>query len=265
MASGGGVVTPAYNDAPACSATSSSSSYEVRSQTPTRRPDVSIRPKLLEMLWQGSDPFAGSNLSEGTLDLHGWHSQHALLAKAIDTAPRIVVEVGVWKGASVVFMANRLRDMNADSVIIAVDTWLGSWEHWARPDWRHALMLENGYPTLYRTFQHNIVASGVAKYVIPLPLDSVNAASLLRRYGISPDFVHLDAGHDYRSVLTDLETWWERLRPDGILVGDDYDPTGQIWPRVKEAVDAFVSIACPVGFEAISPKAFMKKPAHRPN
>jgi predicted O-methyltransferase YrrM len=193
-------------------------------------------------------------------DLQGWSSQHALLVQAIESGPRIVVEVGVWKGGSVVFMAELLRERNADSVIIAVDTWLGSWEHWARPDWRSDLLLKNGYPTFYRTFQRNIVACHVQDYVIPLPLDSVNAASLLRSCGIVPDVVHVDAGHDYRSVLTDLETWWECLRPAGILVADDYDPAGRIWPSVKNAVDAFVREAAPLNFEAVLPKAIMKKP-----
>jgi predicted O-methyltransferase YrrM len=184
-----------------------------------------------------------------------------LLAKAIESAPAIIVEVGVWKGGSVIFMAELLRDRNADSAIIAVDTWLGSWEHWARSDWRSDLMLEDGYPTLYRTFQRNVVARGVHDYVIPLPLDSINAASLLRSYGIVADLVHIDAGHDYRSVSSDLETWWERLKPDGFLVADDYDPSGEIWPSVRNAVDAFVTTTNAIGFDALHLKALMRKPS----
>jgi SAM-dependent methyltransferase len=222
---------------------------------------VRARDELLEKLWEGADPFAGIAETANGVDLQGWHSEHPLLRKALESNPRIVVEVGVWKGGSVAFMARCLRDAGADAVVVAVDTWLGSWEHWDRPEWRADLRLEVGYPTLYRTFQSNIVCSGLGGYVIPLPLDSVNAAALLGVHGVAPDVVHVDAGHDYRSVLTDLETWWHRLRPGGILVADDYDPSGEHWPRVREAIDEFARDAGPAHFEAAFPKALMRKPA----
>ena len=173
----------------------------------------------------------------------------------------MVVEVGVWKGGSVVFMAKCLRDLGIDGVIIAVDTWLGSSEHWLRPEWRADLKLHDGYPTLYRTFERNIVLSGVQDLVIPLPLDSINAAALLRRHGISPDVVHLDAGHEHPGVLAALETWWELLRPGGLLVADDYDPTGESWPRARDAIDTFVATTSPATFRAAQLKATMTKPS----
>ena len=43
--------------------------------------------------------------------------------------PRIVVEVGVFKGVSVMFMGRRIRELGLDCAIIAIDTWLGSAEH----------------------------------------------------------------------------------------------------------------------------------------
>ena len=36
------------------------------------------------------------------------------------------------------------------------------------------------------------------------------------------DVVYVDGSHDTRSVLHDLETWWPRLRPGGLLCGHDY-------------------------------------------
>jgi Methyltransferase domain len=38
----------------------------------------------------------------------------------------------------------------------------------------------------------------------------------------SLDFVYLDARHDYASVLVDLDAWYPKIRPGGILLGHDY-------------------------------------------
>jgi hypothetical protein len=57
----------------------------------------------------------------------------------------------------------------------------------------------------------------------------------------SLDFVYVDARHDEASMLEDLECWWSRVRPGGIISGHDYLdgllPQGSF--GVRSAVDAF--------------------------
>lgn len=57
----------------------------------------------------------------------------------------------------------------------------------------------------------------------------------------SLDFVYLDARHDEASVREDLEAWWPKVRPGGLMAGHDYVdgtfPEGEF--GVKSAVDAF--------------------------
>jgi hypothetical protein len=57
----------------------------------------------------------------------------------------------------------------------------------------------------------------------------------------SADFVYIDARHDYDSVIEDLEAWYDRVRPGGLLAGHDYvDGTfedGEF--GVRSAVDEF--------------------------
>jgi predicted O-methyltransferase YrrM len=55
------------------------------------------------------------------------------------------------------------------------------------------------------------------------------------------DFVYVDAKHRFTDVLNDLTTWWNKLRPGGILAGHDIvcpgksDPWGhEIQPAVFE-------------------------------
>ncbi|MBV8523326.1 MAG: class I SAM-dependent methyltransferase, partial [Acetobacteraceae bacterium] len=55
---------------------------------------------------------------------------------------------------------------------------------------------------------------------------------------VKVDLVHLDGGHDYRSVMADLQAWWPLVRPGGILIGDDYNTNG-VWPEVRQAFDEF--------------------------
>jgi len=36
------------------------------------------------------------------------------------------------------------------------------------------------------------------------------------------DFVYIDGNHDYKFVKEDLDIWYKKLKPNGVLFGDDY-------------------------------------------
>jgi SAM-dependent methyltransferase len=218
-----------------------------------------IRRGLVETLWYGQDPMAGYPAQPP--DREGWNADHAYLPEAIDRLrPDIVVEVGVWKGASVLAMARRMREIGCHGVVIAVDTWLGSADHWLDPVLRGRMHVVHGYPLLYFTFLGNVAAEGLQDYVLPLPLDSINAFEVLSGKGVRPSVLHIDAGHDYRSVTTDLEHWWQLLRPGGVLIADDYDAAGVVWPEVGRAVDDFRARTPHVDFAAVPYKCRFSKP-----
>ena len=103
----------------------------------------------------------------------------------------------MWKGASVVTMAKEIQRLKLDAVVIAIDTWLGSSEHYLWEKFIPDLDFEFGYPRLYHKFAANIVNEGLQDIVVPLPLDSINGFQLLKEKGIRPDVLHIDAGHDY--------------------------------------------------------------------
>jgi hypothetical protein len=55
------------------------------------------------------------------------------------------------------------------------------------------------------------------------------------------DFIYLDANHSTKAVRADLDAWWSKLKPSGILAGHDYcDGNGEGY-GVKPAVNAFAS------------------------
>jgi predicted O-methyltransferase YrrM len=222
-----------------------------------------VRRELLDTLFFGREPFAGFAHGDYPRDLQGWHSQHPYLARAIaEVRPRIVVEVGVWKGASVVTMAKEMQRLGLDGAVIAIDTWLGSAEHY-KEKFIADMDFEFGYPRLYRKFLANIGHEGLTDYVVPLPLDSINAFQLLKMRGVRPDVLHIDAGHDYASVMADLKAWWPELTPGGILIGDDYFKSwiGKAkWPEVRQAFDEFFAANTHTVFENEDGKCLVGKP-----
>ena len=220
---------------------------------------MSIRSELIRKMWRERDPFDGFQAGLYRPDSGGWQSSHRYLVEAIDLLrPSVVVEIGVWNGMSTRTMANRLRDQTIDGVVICVDTWLGSSDHWTS-EFFDQLRFVQGYPTKIRTFMANVVDWDLVEQVVPLPLDSLNAAEVLKTYDITPDLIHLDGAHDYESVSADLRTWWPRLRPGGLLIGDDYYETIH-WPGVKRAFDEFFESADLYPFEHTEGKCRVNKP-----
>lgn len=158
--------------------------------------------------------------------------------------PRIILEVGTWKGASAILMARLCKEMGLHGAeIVCIDTWLGSHEMWEDrvpgSYWGYeALGLENGFPTIYRQFLGNVVLSGHADVITPFPISSNNAAVFLARKGVVADLIYVDGGHNYRDVKSDIEAYWPLVRPGGVLLGDDYHAGG---PGVVQAADEFAA------------------------
>jgi SAM-dependent methyltransferase len=205
----------------------------------------------------GADVFAGyvPLLPE---DTSGWNSQHPSFdAVVAEIHPQVVIDVGVWKGGSTIYLAELLRKTAASGTVIAVDTFLGSLEHWNREsDLFNMIPRRNGMPLLYDQFLSNVVRRGVTGYVVPLPQTSVTAALLLRRLGLRAGLVHIDASHEYDDVLKDSRVYWDLLEPGGYLIGDDYHP---YWPDVVRAANDFAAEKG-VPLSAHDPKWIVRKP-----
>ncbi|MEE4317585.1 MAG: class I SAM-dependent methyltransferase [Erythrobacter sp.] len=219
--------------------------------------EARMRDKLIQELF-GQSPYTGFKPVIEQPDLQGWNGLHPALERHVARdKPAIIVDVGVWHGQSTVTLARAQNKERTDGIVIAVDTFLGSPEHWtrSRPDVHKSLAFKHGRPSFYETFLSNVVLSGLDDRVVPIAQTSENAALILKRLGIAPDLVHVDAAHEYKPVLQDIETWWGLLRPGGLLVGDDFP-----WPSVARAVVHF-SDQIGLPFDVDGPKWWMRKPA----
>ena len=136
--------------------------------------------------------------------------------------PLTIIEVGTWHGHSANAMADTCRALGLSTRILCIDIFLGSIEHWEDPSYRAELHREGGRPTIYESFIGNIVARGNSEMVFPPPMDSANAALLLRDFRFLADLIYIDAAHDYDSVLADIARFLPLLSANGVMFSDDY-------------------------------------------
>ena len=199
-------------------------------------------------VWKDFVPMATTDAPEG------WNGNHPSLARLAGTSgSKVVIDVGVWKGQSTITMARAMKESAIDGCVIAVDTFLGSPEHWSKE--RNLFARTNGMPDLFKIFMSNVYKAQVQDYVIPMPQTSVTAALVLQRLGVSASVVHIDAAHEYEEVLRDAEEYWKLIEPGGYLIGDDYHET---WPGVVRAAGEFSArVLRPLSVEA--PKWILRK------
>jgi hypothetical protein len=202
-------------------------------------------------VWHGFVP-----LRPRAPEVQGWNGRHPVFGRLLDEIPNTtMIDVGVWKGQSTIFVAELMRQRRLDGCIIAIDAFLAE-EHWPA-DGRLFGRHPGGRPNVYETFLDNVFYAGVADLVVPMPAQSIAAARVLAQRGVKAGLIHLDASRDYAETLRDAVAYWELLEPGGHLVGDDYGPS---WPGVVKAADEFAA-KMGLELEIISPKWLLRKPA----
>ena len=114
-------------------ASSPSSTVEVEAeQAPVN--ETYLDDVLYKQIFRGHDVYA--NLSLRPLDLVGWGLTLPLYERLVERLrPRLVAEVGVWKGGTTIALAEALAKFKLRAgKVIAVDTWLGAPEMWERQE-----------------------------------------------------------------------------------------------------------------------------------
>lgn len=152
-------------------------------------------------------------------EIQGWSSdilpKYYEWAKSLNDGARCV-EVGVYHGRSLLFLAEALWEMGKrECDVRGLDTWA------------YGLQDE-------KAFFGNVEKIGDAgKLVSFKPISSTCGEGFFGDGDL--DLVFIDADHFYMSVKADLAAWWPKVKSGGIFAGHDYsDATG-----VKQAVDEF--------------------------
>src|SRR5665213_781962 len=171
---------------------------------------------LMKALY-GHDIWEGFKPTPTTREPEGWNGNHPSLKRLAGTSStKTVIDVGVWKGQSTITLARAMKGARIDGCIIAVDTFLGSPEHWGAE--LNLFTRTHGMPDIFQTFMSNACKAGVQDYIIPMPQTSVSAALILQQLKITAALIHIDAAHEYEEVLRDAEEYWKILESGGYLI-----------------------------------------------
>lgn len=169
-------------------------------------------------------------------EIPGWFDFAAVYDEAVDRFPSgsTFVEVGVFLGRSLVYLADRIKKSGKYIRLVGVDTFTGSGVE--NDEDHHARAVADGGGTFVGQTHRNLIACG-HPWVELVVADSVKAADFFNECSI--DFLFLDARHDYESVKADIEEWRGLVRRGGVLAGDDYGVPGHpvVWPGVRRAVE----------------------------
>lgn len=139
--------------------------------------------------------------------------------------PTTWVEVGVFHGKALAWLGVEIINRGLPVSVRAVDPFFG-WPGTLRG----AALRDSFCQTFTRFKDHGGWFPEVCQNI------SIDAATTF--IGEVCDVVWLDANHSYAAVTADCAAWWSKVRPGGVLGGDDwdfdYDGFG-----VRRAVEAF--------------------------
>lgn len=159
------------------------------------------------------------------LDLHGWFSEsnkHMLTHFIKTRSPKVIIEIGVWCGKSAAYMA---QIMPENCTLYAVDHFKVDSEYSQHGTPEIAARTKR----LYEQFLSNIIHLQLTNKIIPIKMNSLDAANIL---DVQADIIYIDASHEEEDVFNDICAWAKKLNPNGIICGDDYDAFS-----VKRGVD----------------------------
>ena len=129
--------------------------------------------------------------------------------RIINNKDLIGCEIGVYKGTYSNQILNHFQKKGFSLQLSLIDPWK------INDDYKEygEKILEDAYHEVVSKFKN-------IKNVEILREDSLSASKRFKNSSL--DFVYVDGNHDYEFVLKDLETWFTKVKPGGIIFGDDY-------------------------------------------
>lgn len=154
-----------------------------------------------------------------------------LLKDCAGGEPRSGAEIGVATGETSAVLLKAFPELK----LFMIDAWC-EWSirhpYYLSGDHRARMTLEEQLARMKQAFEHTKFA-GQRAIILRYPSDEI--AEKFRPSSL--DFVFIDGAHDYKSVLTDMQCWFSKVRPGGVFCGHDYGSKKYV--DVKRAVDDF--------------------------
>ena len=149
----------------------------------------------------------------------------------------VILELGSWYGSSTEWLAERCPD----AAVYAVDLWDDSFildkqrDHYSTMGDRKLEQLLDRHP-LWDTFLANLYS--FRDQVIPLKMETVSGVEVMKKQGIVPQIIYIDADHHYAPCKKDIQACLKAF-PDAIIVGDDYGHYESVRNAVTECALEF--------------------------
>jgi hypothetical protein len=168
-------------------------------------------------------------------EIPGWFSYEEFYNSIVTHLPNnaSVVEIGSWMGKSTNHFVSKVKEQNKKIRFSAIDTFKGSSGGW--DDSLHKAILEPYDGDLYTEFSNNSVLMDNFNDITIIKDSSYNSKNLFLNN--SQDFIMIDAGHEYTEVLSDIDSWFYKLKPGGIIAGDDFGTN--LFQGLTRAVDEY--------------------------
>jgi Methyltransferase domain len=176
-------------------------------------------------------------------DIPGWFQWRSAQEDAAHrfTDGSRFLEVGSFLGRSLCSLGEVTRRSGKSFTLIGVDTCRGSGVEGPRGKDYHGAAVAAGGGTFAGALHKNIIECGYGELISLIVADSVTASTFFADRSL--DWVHLDARHDQEHLRADIAAWRPKVKGDGWLSGDDYDPVK--WPEVVNAVQELLPEARP--------------------
>jgi predicted O-methyltransferase YrrM len=192
-------------------------------------------------------------------EIPGWFAYTDLYNEMVESAKggETFVEVGAWFGKSTNHLATKIKESGKDIKFISVDTWKGTDDEELHQNIVGAF---NG--DIFYEFIDNTVLSDNYGTFDTIKDTSHNAANQFQNGSI--DFIMLDAGHSYDSLMEDVKVWYNKVKPGGIISGDDYT----VFHGVTQAANEFFYEQFDKGFRSFirkKPRIQIKHMLTRPD
>jgi predicted O-methyltransferase YrrM len=148
-----------------------------------------------------------------------WYSNEQLqnlgnLTERIINLQGNIIEIGCWEGKSTHYLANKIYPEN----IICNDTWLGNVEESKVTGTVHVSEIIARERNVFNIFIQNMNALTRGNYTV-IKRDCLE---WLNNYNEPIKFCHIDASHEYESVLRTIQLLLPHVVKGGILCGDDF-------------------------------------------
>ena len=188
------------------------------------------------------------------------------LNEVISKSPKVFLEIGVFHGVTARNVCEVLHNIHGnDFKYIGLDLFEVNSENKDEiiPNTKFSNPLKSiyfNYIKRQNPYSIEAVEDLLKKFKKNVSLIKGNSNNILKKIDMSKiDFVFLDGGHDYLTVMNDLNYSIEVINNNGTVLCDDYDLSYA--PGVKKAIDEFslknnynCSIVCQDRFAKIEKK-----------